>query len=74
MDCKWVLLYIEWWLKAPAQMEDGTLADWDKGSLQGSVVSLLLANFFHYALDEWMKRNHPTIPFERYADVAIVHC
>ena len=22
-DCSWVLLYIERWLKAPAQMEDG---------------------------------------------------
>ncbi len=23
-DCAWVLLYIEWWLKAPVQLEDGT--------------------------------------------------
>ena len=28
----------------------------------------------HYAFDEWMKRNHPTIPFERYADDAVLHC
>jgi retron-type reverse transcriptase len=23
-DCRWVLLYVERWLKAPVQMEDGT--------------------------------------------------
>ena len=26
-DCKWILLYIERWLKAPAQMADGTLVN-----------------------------------------------
>jgi RNA-directed DNA polymerase len=74
-DCKWILLYIERWLKAPAQMEDGTLVNRDKGTPQGGVASPLLANLFlHYAFDEWMKRNYPTLPFERYADDAIVHC
>ena len=74
-DCKWILLYIERWLKAPAQIADGTLVKRDKGTPQGGVVSPLLANLFlHYAFDEWMKRNYPTIPFERYADDAIVHC
>ncbi len=74
-DCKWILLYIERWLKAPAKMEDGTLMKRGKGTPQGGVASPLLANLFlHYAFDEWMKRNHPTIPFERYADDAIVHC
>ncbi len=35
----------------------------------------LLANLFlHYAFDEWMKGNFPSIPFERYADDIIVHC
>jgi len=24
-DCRWVLLYVECWLKAPVQMEDGSL-------------------------------------------------
>jgi len=68
-DCKRFLLYIERWLKAPAQKADGTLVDRDKGSPQGGVASPLLANLFlHYAFDEWMKRNYPTIPFERYAD------
>ena len=74
-DCKWVLLYIERWLKAPAQLEDGTLESRDKGTPQGGVISPLLANLFlHYAFDEWMRRNHPAVPFERYADDMIVHC
>jgi len=74
-DCKWILLYIERWLKAPAQLQDGTLASRDKGTPQGGVISPLLANLFlHYAFDEWMKRICPRIPFERYADDIIVHC
>jgi len=74
-DCKWILLYIERWLKAPAQLEDGTRVNRDKGTPQGGVASPLLANLFlHYAFDKWMKEKYPTIPFERYADDAIVHC
>jgi RNA-directed DNA polymerase len=74
-DCRWLLLYIKRWLKAPAQLEDGTLVSRGKGSPQGSVISPLLANLFlHYAFDEWMRRNHSSIPFERYADDILVHC
>jgi len=74
-DCKWLLLYIERWLKAPIQKPDGKLADREKGTPQGGVVSPLLANLFlHYAFDEWMRRNYAGILFERYADDAIVHC
>jgi RNA-directed DNA polymerase len=72
---KWLLLYIERWLKAPMQLADGTLISRDKGSPQGSVISPLLSNLFlHYAFDEWMRRNHKNIPFERYADDILVHC
>ena len=72
---KWVVLYIERWLKAPVQEEDGTLVPREKGTPQGGVISPLLANLFlHYALDEWMRRSYPHLPFERYADDAIVHC
>src|SRR6202040_381730 len=39
------------------------------------VISPLLSNLFlHYTFDIWMARNHPNIPFERYADDAICHC
>jgi RNA-directed DNA polymerase len=74
-DNKWLLLYIERWLKAPVQAADGTLVSREKGSPQGSVISPLLANLFlHYAFDEWMRRNYDNIPFERYADDIVVHC
>lgn len=74
-DCKWVLLYTERWLKAPVRFADGTLEARDRGTPQGGVISPLLANLFlHYALDAWMVRNHPDIPFERYADDGIYHC
>jgi len=74
-DSKWLLLYIERWLKAPVQIADGTLVNREKGSPQGSVISPLLANLFlHYALDEWLRRNYKNIPFERYADDIVVHC
>jgi len=71
----WALLYIERWLKAPLQHADGKRVERDRGIPQGGVVSPILANLFmHYAFDEWMKRNHPYIPFERYADDAVLHC
>ncbi len=74
-DCRWVLLYIERWLKAPAQLEDGTLAARAKGTPQGGVISPLLANIFlHLAFDDWMRRTHPEVPFERYADDVVAHC
>ena len=74
-SCKWVLLYIERWLKAPVQMPDGSVVVRERGTPQGGVVSPLLANLFlHYAFDLWMRRNHPDISFERYADDAICHC
>ena len=74
-DCAWVLLYIERWLKAPVQLEDGTLEPREKGSPQGSVISPLLANLFlHYTFDRWMTKHHPDIPFERFADDVLCHC
>jgi RNA-directed DNA polymerase len=74
-DCRWALLYIERWLKAPVQMEDGSVTPRTAGTPQGGVISPLLANLFlHYAFDAWMARTYPHIPFERYADDIICHC
>jgi group II intron reverse transcriptase/maturase len=74
-DCRWVPLYIERWLKAPVQLEDGTLETREKGTPQGSVVSPLLSNLFlHYTFDRWMSKHYPDIPFERFADDALCHC
>jgi RNA-directed DNA polymerase len=74
-NLRWVLLYVERWLKAPLQLADGTLKQRDRGSPQGSAISPVLANLFlHYALDMWLGREFPAVPFERYADDVILHC
>ena len=73
-DLRWVLLYVERWLKAPLQREDGSLVWRDRGTPQGSAISPLLVNMFmHYALDAWMVRKYPAVQFERYSDDVIVH-
>ena len=72
---KWVLMYIERWLKAGVLRENGTIETKEEGTLQGSVISPLLANvFMHFVFDKWMEKNYPDIPFERYCDDVIVHC
>ena len=74
-DVPWVVLYVKRWLAAPVRLPDGTLAERDRGTPQGSAINPVLANLFmHYAFDAWMARGFPTVPFERYADDAVVHC
>jgi len=46
ITCKWALLYIERWLKAPMVQEDGTMIERSRGTPQGGVVSPILANLF----------------------------
>jgi RNA-directed DNA polymerase len=71
----WVLLYVKRWLTAPLQQPDGSLVRRDRGTPQGSAISPLLTNLFmHYAFDEWLRREHPQVWFERYCDDVIVHC
>jgi RNA-directed DNA polymerase len=38
-DQRWILLYVERWLKAPLQQEDGTLVQRDRGTPQGSSIT-----------------------------------
>jgi RNA-directed DNA polymerase len=72
---KWIHLYVERWLKAPMQNEDGELIGRNKGTPQGGVISPLLANLFmHYAFDTWMGRTFQNVKFERYADDCLAHC
>ena len=74
-DCKWLILYIERWLKAPFQLKNGELVERKSGTPQGGVISPLLANLFlHYAFDKWMVRENPDNPWARYADDGIAHC
>jgi len=75
ITCKWALLYIERWLRAPMVQEDGTTIERSRGTPQGGVVSPILANLFmHYTFDLWMARTHPDLPWCRYADDGLVHC
>lgn len=74
-DRKWVLLYVERWLKAPMQMPDGTAIERTRGTPQGGPISPLLANLFlHYGFDLWISREYPGVRFERFADDAVIHC
>jgi len=74
-DQKWVLLYVERWLKAPMLMPDGSLVARTRGTPQGGPVSPMIANIFlHYGFDLWMTREYPSVQFERFADDAVVHC
>lgn len=72
---KWVMLYVERWLKAGVEQKDGSIAARTKGTPQGGVISPLLANIYlHHAFDKWMDEENPACPFERYADDIVVHC
>lgn len=72
---KWVVLYIERWLRAPMEYPDGRLEERTRGTPQGGVVSPVLANLFmHYAFDVWMTRTHGHNPWCRYADDGLIHC
>jgi RNA-directed DNA polymerase len=72
---RWVLLYVERWLKADMVLSDGRRLPRERGTPQGGVISPLLANLFlHYVFDTWMARHWSAVPFARYADDAVCHC
>ena len=73
-DCPWVLLYVERWLEAPVQLEDGTRVPREgdparRGSASAAGEYLLAST--RSTLDG---ATHPDVPFERYADDIVAHC
>jgi len=57
---KWVLMYVERWLKAGVEQKDGSITARIKGTPQGGVASPLLANIYlHHAFDMWMDKELP---------------
>lgn len=74
-DNKWIILYIERFLKAPMRLPNGTTQERSSGTPQGGIVSPVLANLYmHYAFDHWITKNKPGNPWARYADDGVVHC
>jgi RNA-directed DNA polymerase len=73
---KWVMMYVERWLKMPVEKKDGTLEQRNgKGTPQGGVISPLLANLYlHFTLDAWLTKHYPAASFVRYADDVVIHC
>jgi RNA-directed DNA polymerase len=72
---KWMLMYIERWLKADLIDRDGNVQNRSVGTPQGGVISPLLSNIFlHFTFDKWMEKSFPDIKFERYADDIVAHC
>ena len=71
----WVHLYVERWLKAGVEQEDGSIVARKRGTPQGGVISPLLANIYlHHCFDKWMDAINPGNVFERYADDIVIHC
>ena len=74
-DERWVLLYIERWLKGPLETADGKLTQRSRGVPQGGVISPVLANLYmHYVFDMWLERKISGLSWCRYADDGLVHC
>ena len=68
---------IERWLRAPVRMPNGDMVARERGNPAKGQSSKSLAGRSLSSLcrfDCWMQREHPDVPFERYADDAICHC
>jgi group II intron reverse transcriptase/maturase len=68
-------MYVERWLKAGVEQEDGSIVARTQGTPQGGVISPLLSNIYlHHAFDMWISTVFNGCPFERYADDIVIHC
>ena len=67
-----MLLYIERWLKAPMQMEDGSVVPRTSGTPQGGVVSPTLANLFLLLRDDLDENGGGDLDFEAAAGSGVM--
>jgi Reverse transcriptase (RNA-dependent DNA polymerase) len=58
VTCKWALLYIERWLKAPMIQEDGTIMERRRGTPQGGVLTPLTQKVIS-SLNEQLRDGEP---------------
>jgi len=66
---KWIVLYMERWLRASLKKEDVWLAIRD-----GEVTPLLSALLLHCAFDRWIAATYPHAQCKRSADDVILYC
>ncbi len=72
---RWIILYIERWLKATMEKEGEKRISRTRGTPQGGVISPILSNLFlHYAFDKWMTIKHKDKKWCRFADDGVAHC
>ena len=72
-DERWVLLYIQRWLKAPDGRRNHRAAR-DGNPTRISDLAAAREPLHALAFDKWMDREYPGCPFERYADDVVIHC
>jgi len=68
------VLYIERWLSAPAQDEQGNQTPRARERPRRSHLAAVGEPVSALRLGSWMARQYPQNTFERYADDAILHC
>ena len=75
-DERWVLLYIERWLKAPMTMRRRNRPRRERGEPHKDLRSRRCSRTSSCTMrsTRWMDREHPGCPFERYADDVVIHC
>ena len=72
---RWIILYIERWLKAPMEKPGGKTVSRTCGTPQGGVISPILSNLFlHYVFDKWMTIKHKDKKWCRFVDDGVAHC
>src|SRR5205809_4176597 len=75
VTCKWARLYIERWLTASMEHEDGTKAERKSGTPKVGVVTPICPNLFRLnTFNSWLARRNPDLRGCRYAEGGLFNC